>query len=94
MGSVRWKPEKLQGKAHRMALPHKCSFASSDVSFRALSGASSDASEEVFVSRPRRLQNKGNGRVTLMSSAEGDEFLIKVAWGRFIVNADTMSVLW
>lgn len=43
---------------------------------------------------PRRLQNKGNGRVTLMSSAEGVEFLTKVAWGRFIVNADTMSVLW
>ena len=34
-----------------------CSFASFDVSFRALSGASFDASEEVFVSRPRRLQN-------------------------------------
>jgi len=39
-------------KTHRMALPHKSSFASSDVSFRALSGASRDASEEVSVFRP------------------------------------------
>ena len=72
----------------------KCSFASSDVSFRALSGASRDASEEVFVSHLADYKMKENGRVALLSSAEGDEFLSKVAWGRYVVHADTMSVLW
>ena len=38
-------------------LPLSCSFTSFGVSLRALSGASCDASEEVFVFRPRRLQN-------------------------------------
>ncbi len=54
MGSVGWKPEKLHRKDARRG--HCCpgSFTSFDVSFRALSGASSDASEEVSVFRPRR----------------------------------------
>ena len=45
------------GMTRRMALPHKSSFASSDVSFRALSGASFDASEEVFVPAPVDVWN-------------------------------------
>ena len=37
---------------------------------------------------------KENRRVALLSSAEGDEFLTMMAWGRCVAHADTMSVLW
>ena len=51
MGSVARKPENFTGMTHRKVLPSKQST-SFGVSFRALSGASCDASEEVFVFRP------------------------------------------
>ena len=51
LGGVGWKPEKLHRNDAMEGTALKSSFASFDVSFRALSGASSDASEEVPVSR-------------------------------------------
>ena len=49
MGSVGWKPEKLSQKDAQKGNCPKMQFASFGVSFWALSGASSDASEEVSV---------------------------------------------
>ena len=57
LGSVARKPENFACKdASRKALPQR-SFASFVVSLRALSGASCDASEEVFVFRPADVWN-------------------------------------
>ena len=47
------------GKTQKKGNCPQSSFASFDVSFRALSGASSDALEEVSVFRPRRCLEMG-----------------------------------
>ncbi len=59
MGGVGWKPENLARKTHRRALPSK-QLTSFGVSFWALSGASSDASEEVFVPRLSDYRMRGD----------------------------------